>query len=201
MFEIVCVTSRRLCCEGFAARLVRLAQAGVTRIILREKDLTQQQYAALAARTEAALQGSGALLVLHGFADAALQAGAQALHLPLAALEARPQLRAQFATLGVSVHSLQEARRAAALGVDYLIAGHVFATDCKRGAPARGVEFLSEICRSVSVPVYGIGGITPANIARVRDAGASGACQMSSLMMCADASAYLEQLRAVLRGK
>lgn len=40
--------------------------------------------------------------------------------------------------LGTSVHSLEEAREAQTLGADYLTAGHIYATDCKRGLPPRG---------------------------------------------------------------
>ncbi len=45
------------------------------------------------------------------------------------------------------------------MGASYLTAGHIYATDCKRGLPPRGLGFLKEVCREVSIPVYGIGGI------------------------------------------
>ena len=79
---------------------------------------------------------------------------------------------------------------AEALGCTYVTAGHVFDTDCKRGLPGRGLGFLKEVCGSVSIPVYAIGGIGPDNIADVRKTGAAGACVMSSAMVCADVQAY-----------
>lgn len=50
-------------------------------------------------------------------------------------------------------------KEAEQLGASYLTAGHIYATDCKRGLPPRGLGFLKEVCREVSIPVYGIGGI------------------------------------------
>ena len=87
-----------------------------------------------------------------------------------------------FHTIGASVHSPEEALEAEALGADYVTAGHVFATDCKKGAVPRGLEFLRKTADAVSLPVFAIGGISPENIGAVREAGAAGACMMSQMM-------------------
>ena len=67
-----------------------------------------------------------------------------------------------------------------------MIAGHIYATDCKKGLPPRGLEFLEEICRSVSLPVYAIGGIRldRKQIEKTLAAGARGVCVMSGAMTC-----------------
>ena len=83
--------------------------------------------------------------------------------------------------LGISVHSLHEARVAEERGADYLFYGHVFSSSSKPGSKPRGLSALSEICSAVSIPVIAIGGIGPANIAAVRAAGASGAAVISSI--------------------
>lgn len=83
--------------------------------------------------------------------------------------------------LGISVHSLHEARAAEERGADYLFYGHVFTSSSKPGSKPRGIDALSEICSAVSIPVIAIGGIEPANIAAVRAAGANGAAVISSI--------------------
>ena len=88
-----------------------------------------------------------------------------------------------FKVLGASCHSVEDAMEAQALGCTYITAGHVFETECKKGLPGRGLEFLRNVCTAVNIPVYGIGGITSDNIALVRKTGARGACLMSSLMV------------------
>jgi thiamine-phosphate pyrophosphorylase len=87
-----------------------------------------------------------------------------------------------FTEIGTSVHSTEDALLACRLGATYLTAGHIFETDCKKGLPGRGLTFLKNVCDSVSVPVYGIGGITPENLEQVMETGATGGCMMSLAM-------------------
>ena len=195
MFRIICVTNRKLCAGDFIARLSEISRGGADYVILREKDLSEAEYAELAER---ALAVCGERLVLHGAVALPLLRRLPRIHLPLALLENNQALRREAKLLGVSVHSPEEAKRAEALGADYATAGHVFATDCKRGVPGRGLDFLKATAASVRIPVYAIGGISAQNVAAVRGAGAAGACVMSGLMSCADARAELEALRRAL---
>ena len=55
-------------------------------------------------------------------------------------------------------------------------------TDCKKGVPARGLDFLKEICASVEIPVFAIGGMNLEHGRMAMEAGASGVCMMSELM-------------------
>ncbi len=182
MCKLICVTNSTLC-EDMEGQLRRLAEAGVDSIILREKALTEQEYTRLAARTAETIKPFGTRLILHSFYSAALKLGVKSIHLPLPVLEALDNDTKQcFEHIGASVHSPEEAARAAALGADCLVAGHIFNTDCKQGLPGRGLEYLNEVCQRVNVPVYAIGGITPDNAGSVIDAGAKGICVMSGLM-------------------
>ena len=65
-----------------------------------------------------------------------------------------------------------------------MTAGHIYATDCKKGAPPRGLAFLEEVCRAVDIPVWAIGGIglDGGQLAEVKARGAAGACVMSGMM-------------------
>jgi thiamine-phosphate pyrophosphorylase len=91
---------------------------------------------------------------------------------------------ADFSVVGVSVHSVLEAQEAISLGATYLTAGHIFSTDCKKGVPPRGLDFLREICSLSPVPVYAIGGIhlDSEQIRMVEECGAAGVCIMSGMM-------------------
>ncbi len=194
-FDLVCVTSRVLCTDDFIARIGALAEAGIDRIILREKDLSEHAYLTLARQ---ALEAGGNRVVLHHFPSTCAALHAPRLHVSFPQLVENPALRQQVTLLGVSIHAPEEAVRAEALGADYVTAGHVFDTDCKRGLPGRGLDFLRETCRAVRIPVYAIGGIAADNLAAVRDAGAAGACLMSGLMVCPDPTAEVARLRAAL---
>ena len=189
---LICVTNRALCQENFLTRIERLAKAHPAAILLREKDLTEAEYTKLAREVLCICKKHGTLCILHNYADAARELHHTALHLPLPALRLLSDSeRHSYQVLGASCHSVADAKEAEALGCSYITAGHIFDTDCKKGLPGRGLEFLRKVCSSVSIPVYAIGGICPENIAAVHAAGTTGACIMSSAMTCADADSYL----------
>lgn len=184
MSDIICVTNRGLCEGDFPGQLERIARLERPRaVILREKDLPAEDYTALAREVSRLLLPLGAPLIPHFFADAALSLHARAVHLPLAVLrELPPAQKRAFETIGTSVHSMDEALEAQNLGAGYLVAGHIFETDCKKGLAGRGLSFLREVCEAVRIPVWAIGGITPENLGSVLAAGAAGGCVMSLLM-------------------
>lgn len=83
--------------------------------------------------------------------------------------------------LGVSVHSIEEARVAEERGADYLFFGHIFATNSKLGVEPRGLDALAQVCSSVSIPVIAIGGIETGNLLAIRSAGAQGVAVISNI--------------------
>ena len=197
MFKILSVTNRQLCREPFVERIAKIAGAGADGIVLREKDLEEGAYEALSRQ---ALESCGEKLILHSFPETAERLKISRLHLPLPVLRSLPlEQRAQFTTLGASCHSLRDVQEAEELGCTYVTLGHIFATDCKKGLPPRGLPFLEEVAKNTRLPVYAIGGISSENIRLTREAGAAGACIMSGLMTCEDPEKELERLRNALK--
>ncbi len=102
-------------------------------------------------------------------------------------------------TIGVSVHSVQEALQAERAGADYVLFGHVFPTASKAGRPAQGLARLREVTRSVRLPVMAIGGVTPRRLAGLAAAGAAGAAVQRGVFGARDplqaARAYVAQAR------
>ena len=195
MCNIICVTNRKLCVDDFSNRIKRIAETDVSGIILREKDLSVQQYEQLAG---VIMPCAGSKLIIHSFEETAKNLDCKKIHLPMHILRSTKNI-SFFGEAGASCHSAEEAREAEAMGCTYITAGHIFDTDCKKGLPGTGLDFLSEVCRSVNIPVYAIGGITKDNISGVIQAGASGVCIMSSLMKCGDPMEYISRLRSAVR--
>ena len=195
MSDILCITNRKLCREDFLTRIERIAACHPAGIILREKDMKPEDYKELAAAVMEICEHYGVKCILHSFPDVAIYLQADAIHLPLHLLrDLSQEHKARFSVLGASCHSVEDALEAQSLGCTYITAGHVFETDCKKGLPGRGLEFLRKVCAAVDIPVYGIGGINADNIALVRDAGASGACLMSSLMVSDDVTGLMRAM-------
>ncbi len=185
MSDLICITNRKLCSNNFSDQIEMIASAHPKAIVLREKDLSEKEYEQLARQVMQICQKHGTQCILHSFSNVAIALGAEAVHMPLPLLQKMtPQEKSHFQIIGASCHSLEEAKEAQDLGCTYITAGHIFLTDCKKGFPGRGLPFLEEICKTVRIPVYAIGGISSQNIESVRKTGAAGACIMSGFMRC-----------------
>jgi thiamine-phosphate pyrophosphorylase len=165
-------------------------RAGVDMIQVRERDLEGGRLASLVAELVHLTRGTATRVVVNDRLDVALACRADGVHLrgdSIPPVSARSIAPPGF-LIGRSVHHVDEAR-AVASGVDYLIAGTVFPTPSKAGLTEwLGVEGLARICRTVSVPVLAIGGMTPDRLADVASAGAAG---VAAIGLFADANRSL----------
>lgn len=189
--NIVCVTNRELVKAyeengSFLPFLEKIKEAAKKKpafIILREKDLSPDDYKELAKKVFEICDGEKLSCVLHYFYREAIELGAKKIHLPLHILEDMTEDEKKcFDVIGASTHSVEDARRAKELGASYITAGHVFATDCKKGLAPRGLQFLADVCDSVDIDVYAIGGISENNMKQCIGRGAKGVCMMSGFM-------------------
>lgn len=182
--NVIAVTNRRICARPFMEQIKRVCSQQPRALILREKDLSPEDYLLLAENVLAICRTYHVPCILHTYAEAAQKLGCQNIHLPLHLLRKSLPHPKDFSLIGTSVHSPEEAAEAEKLGASYVIAGHIYATDCKKGLPPRGTSFLRNVCQTVAIPVYAIGGIhpEPAQIDEVTACGASGVCMMSDMM-------------------
>lgn len=184
--KILVITSRKRF-EGeadFLKQIEKIAAAKPFGIVLREKDLPVKEYSELARQVRDICRSADTSLIVHSHPAVARELGIPALHMPLDALgKMSSEERKEFEVLGASCHSVEDVLRAKAYGCDYVTAGHVYATDCKPGLPPRGADFLAEVCGPAApMPVFALGGLTPARAPEVRRAGAAGFAMMSSVM-------------------
>lgn len=143
---------------------------------LREKGLEAGPMYSLCKRLAPIIEGSGSLLMVNERFDIALAAGADGVHLPESSCPADIVRKAASGlVVGQSVHSLESAVRAARAGIDYLLFGPVYQTPSKEAfGPPQGLDSLQEVCRSVSIPVFAVGGITPEKATACIENGAFG---------------------------
>ena len=122
--------------------------------------------------------------MLHTYINTARKLEHPFIHLPLFLLKKYQGKLENFREIGCSIHSVEDALEAQKLGATYLTAGHIYTTNCKKGLPPRGLKFLGNVCDSVTIPVYAIGGIHPGTeqISEVIARGAAGGCIMSDMM-------------------
>jgi thiamine-phosphate pyrophosphorylase len=193
-------------------KIEQVASAGVDFIQIREKDLSAQELAALtrqAVQIAASVAGDKGRtrILVNDRLDVGLTEGADGVHLAENSLHVAEATRlvAERASresgkreflVGASCHSLEMVQAAARAGADYVFLGPVFATPSKAeyGEP-QGLERLAQICRSVAIPVFGIGGITLEKAASCIEAGAAG---LAAIRLFQDAPDPAVLVRALL---
>lgn len=176
--------------------LVRAAvDAEVPLFQIREKLLPARALFELVARAAELTRDSKTRLLVNDRSDIARAAGADGVHLTTHSLPVevvRKIFGAEF-VIGVSTHSLDEARAASAAGADFIVFGPVFETESKREyGPAQGLDKLAEVTRELGdFPVVAIGGITLENAGDCFRAGATG---VAAIRLLNDAENILKNL-------
>jgi len=184
------VTDRRLAGQRDIADVVRRAiKGGVTLVQLREKSLGQAAFVAEAFVLREVCRAGGVPLIINDDIDVAQRIGAAGVHLgqsDASVTEARDALGPD-AIIGLSVETLEQAREAATLDVDYIAASPVFATPTKTDlAEPLGLIGLRAIRKLTDKPLIAIGGINIENARAVLEAGADGLAAISALVAADD---------------
>ena len=163
------------------ARLDRALAAGVRRIQLRGRGLPAGALAALA-RDAAILCGTrGAQLLVNGEPGMAADLGI-GVHLraaQLMALSERPL--PPGLPVAASCHDAAELAQAERIGADFAVLGPVRATESHPGAETLGWDRFSQLREDVSLPIYALGGMRPADVATARRHGGQGVAGIRNL--------------------
>lgn len=181
---LICITNQKLCQDDFLDRINEIVKGKPYGIMLREKDLKMEEYEMLAVNIKEICDRHQVNLIINQNIEIAEKLKVEMIQLSMEKLRNRAKEIKMFKQVGASIHSVNEAKEAESLGATYLIAGHIFRTDCKKGVPPRGLPFLKEVCDAVKLPVFAIGGISEDNFERALSTGAKGVCVMSEAMTC-----------------
>jgi len=169
---------------------IEAALAGGARLIqYRDKSADHRQRLFQARLLAMLCRNHGATLIINDDIDLAAASGAHGVHLGRddAPLEAARERLGPDAIIGLSCYaSLACAHRAQAEGADYVAFGSFFPSPTKPDAARAPVDLLGRACRSLSVPVAAIGGITAANGAELVRAGADMLAVISSVFGAED---------------
>ncbi len=166
------------------AEQVRLLTLGGASLIqLREKQAPALEFYQQAL---AAVNQGGAQLIINDRVDVAQAVGAHGVHLGQDDMppDAARRLLGDQAIIGYSTHSVEQARQALRLPVDYIAIGPIFETPSKTDtSPTLGVDGLKAVRNAVGdVQLVAIGGISHANARAVIEAGADAVAVISALV-------------------
>ncbi|MHB1842359.1 MAG: thiamine phosphate synthase [Sulfobacillus sp.] len=180
-------------------RVEAAISGGVSVVQLRAKGTHDRTLLAVGQKLRELTDHQGVSLVVNDRPDLALLLEADGVHLGQSDLPAREVRRLVGSSLliGLSTHSLSEAIEACEQPVDYLAFGPVFSTRSKQAvAPTTGLRTLAEVTKRATKPVVAIGGISSANSARIREAGAVGLAVIEALALARDPAKEAQALLA-----
>ena len=180
---------------------VRLAlQGGVRAIQLREKDLPVRELLALAQDMRRLTKEYGTKLFINDRVDVAVAVHADGVHLSHQSMptEAVRKIVGDRMLIGVSTHTIEEAKAAEAGGADFVTFGPVFLTPSKAafGNPV-GLECLKDAKKVVKIPIFGLGGVKSGNVSQVFNSGADGIAMISEIFMADDIQRAAEDVISV----
>ncbi len=186
--------------EDFAALVEQLVAAGVDILQLRDKTRDDRTLLARARQLRTATAGTQTLFIMNDRPDLAVLADADGVHVgqeELSVAETRT-IVGRERLVGVSTHSIEQARQAVADGADYLGVGPTFPSGTKQFAEFPGLGFVAAVAGEIELPGFAIGGIDASNVAEVRKAGVHRVAVGGAILNQADAPAAVERLRAAL---
>jgi thiamine-phosphate pyrophosphorylase len=134
------------------------------------------------------MRRSGAAFIVNDHPDIAMAVEADGVHLGQDDLpvEVARKLMGGSRIIGVSTHSVEQARAAQSAGADYIGFGPIFTTRTKDAGPRQGIEGLRQVRKAVTLPVIAIGGINSGNLDEVLKAGADGVAVISAILSAPD---------------
>ena len=176
------------CQDGIGPTIRAAADGGVGIVQLRDKSLPDADLLELAHRVRRWTREAGVLFVMNDRPDLALLADADGVHVGQEELDVHSARRivGPGRLVGVSTHSLQQARQAVLDGADYLGVGPVFPSQTKSFDNFAGLDTIRAVAEEITLPWYAIGGISGQNLADVIAAGANRVAVGAAVCLAAD---------------
>ena len=172
-------------------------RGGVTCVQLREKDMGDDDFLQEAKEIHALCRQYGVPFIVNDNVEVAVACGAEGIHVgqeDMAAGDVRRRVGDSL-IIGVSVHTVAEAREAVRSGADYLGLGAVFPTSTKTDVNQMSNETLRAICDAVDVPIVAIGGINRGNIKKLAGSGVDGVALVSAIFSASDIETTCRELK------
>jgi len=208
-FKLYLITDRHLFARHsalgtrhFFEAIEEALKGGVKAVQLREKDLDTRSLLSMAYSLRELTSGYMAKLFINDRVDIAMAVDADGVHLggeSMTAFAAR-KAAGEAMLIGVSAHSIEEAKKAEEEGADFITLGPIFETPSKikYGQPL-GAELLRQASGQISIPVFAIGGIKKERVESVLEFGASGIALISAILGSEDIRSNTEEFMRLLK--
>jgi thiamine-phosphate pyrophosphorylase len=199
--QLYLLATESLCPRGIGPAVRGALSGGVGIVQLREKEQPERRVVELGHRIREWTREAGALYIMNDRADLAVVTEADGVHVgqdELSVKEAR-RIVGPHRLVGVSTHTIEQARQAVLDGADYIGVGPVFPSATKSFPSLAGVEFVRQVAAEIALPWFAIGGINAENVASVVEAGAKRIAVSQAILTAEDSAAAAIALNGRLR--
>jgi thiamine-phosphate pyrophosphorylase len=178
-----------------------MLDAGAQILQLRLKDLPARDFLAAARSIVALCRARGAFLIVNDRVDIAMLAGADGVQLGQEdlPLDAARGVAGAGVVIGISTHTIDQARAAEDGGADYIGFGPMYAGGLKSIRAGQGLENLRAVRAAVKIPIVAIGGITEATVPEILAAGADAAAIITDVLSAPDVAAKVRSILTLAR--
>jgi thiamine-phosphate pyrophosphorylase len=200
-YSLYVITESSLKREKLIEKVAQVVKGGASVIQLREKQLPSREFLARALELKKIIPPH-IPFIINDRVDIALACNASGVHLGQSdlPLSSARKILGEDRIIGISTHTLKEAKEAEREGADYIAVGPVFATSTKQDtSPPLGVEIISRIKEEIKIPLVAIGGITRDNLSQVLQTGVDGVAIVSAIFSREDVFEATETFHKIIR--
>jgi thiamine-phosphate pyrophosphorylase len=188
-------------CRGDWFQTARAAIAGGADCLqLREKSVSDAELVDRARRLSDLCHEHGVMVIINDRADIALASNADGVHLGQDDLPVRTAraVLGPAPLVGISTHTVEQARAAVTASPDYVAVGPMFASSTKPQEQIPGPSLLRQVRGLTALPIVAIGGITPENVSNVLAAGGRCVCVCAAVIGREDVTGAARRLKEAL---
>ena len=169
---------------------------GVTCVQLREKNLDEASFIEEAKKISVLCRQYNTPFIVNDNVNVAIASNADGIHIGQddMGLKDVREIVGENMIIGISAHTVEEAKFAQENGADYIGIGAVFETSTKNDVDVIPYEKVKSICDAVDIPKVAIGGINAENILKLKGSGIDGVAVVSAIFGAKDIGKATKEL-------
>ncbi len=171
--KLYVIISSNLMKKSLEEVLQDVIEGGADAIQLREKTMSDREFLIIARQVRKVTAQSKTVFIVNDRVEIARKADADGLHIGQSDIDITTarSILGHNKIIGVSTHTISQARRAQQSGADYIGAGPVFSTTTKSYEPPVGLDYVQQVKKEITIPFVAVGGINIGNVQEVLHAG------------------------------
>lgn len=171
--KLYVIISSNLMKKSLEEVLQDVIEGGADAIQLREKTMSDREFLIIARQVRKVTAQSKTVFIVNDRVEIARKADADGLHIGQSDIDITTarSILGHNKIIGVSTHTISQARRAQQSGADYIGVGPVFSTATKSYEPPVGLDYVQQVKKEITIPFVAVGGINIGNVQEVLHAG------------------------------